>query len=70
MPQRLVQVLKQCDDNPTRENIMKKAANLHDFSEPNFLGRYGRPRRSSGTNRPDELIAGSADDFAGGQLAK
>jgi hypothetical protein len=40
------------------------------ISRADLLGRYGRPRRSSGTNRPDELIAGSADDFAGGQLAK
>ena len=40
------------------------------ISRAELLGRYGRPRRSSGTNRPDELIAGSADDFAGGQLAK
>jgi len=37
VPQTLVQVLKQCDDNPTRENIMKKAANLHDFSVPMLL---------------------------------
>ncbi|MHC2254413.1 ABC-type branched-subunit amino acid transport system substrate-binding protein [Bradyrhizobium embrapense] len=29
--QTLVQVLKQCGDNLTRENIMKQAANLHDF---------------------------------------
>ena len=27
----MVEVLKQCGDNLTRENIMKKAANLHDF---------------------------------------
>jgi branched-chain amino acid transport system substrate-binding protein len=29
--QTLEQVLKQCGDNLTRENIMKQAANLHDF---------------------------------------
>jgi branched-chain amino acid transport system substrate-binding protein len=29
--QTLVQVLKQCGDNLTRANIMKQAANLHDF---------------------------------------
>ena len=29
--QTLVQVLKQCGDNLTRENIMKQAANLQDF---------------------------------------
>jgi hypothetical protein len=27
----LVQVLKQCGDNLTRENVMKQAANLKDF---------------------------------------
>ena len=32
----LVQVLKQCGDNLTRENIMKQAANLKDF-EPGTL---------------------------------
>ncbi len=32
----LVQVLKQCGDDLTRENIMKQAANLHDF-EPGTL---------------------------------
>jgi ABC-type branched-subunit amino acid transport system substrate-binding protein len=29
--QTLVQVLKQCGDNLTRDNVMKQAANLHDF---------------------------------------
>jgi branched-chain amino acid transport system substrate-binding protein len=33
----LVQVLKQCGDNLTRENIMKEAANLHDFTVPMLL---------------------------------
>ena len=32
----LVQVLKQCGDNLTRENVMKQAANLKDF-EPGTL---------------------------------
>jgi branched-chain amino acid transport system substrate-binding protein len=32
-----VQVLKQCDDDLTRENIMKQAANLHDFRVPMLL---------------------------------
>ena len=50
MPQTLVQVLKQCDDNPTRENIMKKAANLHDFSVPMLL--------------PENKINTSPTDFA------
>jgi branched-chain amino acid transport system substrate-binding protein len=35
--QTLVQVLKQCGDNLTRENIMKEAANLHDFTVPMLL---------------------------------
>jgi ABC-type branched-subunit amino acid transport system substrate-binding protein len=35
--QTLVQVLKQCGDNLTRENIMKEAANLHDFRVPMLL---------------------------------
>ena len=33
----LVQVLKQCGDELTRENIMKQAANLHDFTVPLLL---------------------------------
>jgi branched-chain amino acid transport system substrate-binding protein len=33
----LVQVLKQCGDNLTRENVMKQAANLHDFTVPMLL---------------------------------
>jgi len=32
-----VQVLKQCGDELTRENVMKQAANLHDFSVPMLL---------------------------------
>ena len=35
--QTFVQVLKQCDDDLTRENIMKQAANLHDFRVPMLL---------------------------------
>jgi ABC-type branched-subunit amino acid transport system substrate-binding protein len=35
--QSFVQVLKQCGDNLTRENIMKEAANLHDFRVPMLL---------------------------------
>ena len=35
--QTFVQVLKQCGDNLTRENIMKEAANLHDFRVPMLL---------------------------------
>ena len=35
--QTLVQVLKQCEDDLTRENIMKQAANLKDFRTDNLL---------------------------------
>jgi ABC-type branched-subunit amino acid transport system substrate-binding protein len=37
MAQTLVQVLKQCGDNLTRENVMKQAANLRDFRTTNLL---------------------------------
>jgi branched-chain amino acid transport system substrate-binding protein len=33
----VVQVLKQCGDELTRENVMKQAANLHDFALPMLL---------------------------------
>jgi branched-chain amino acid transport system substrate-binding protein len=33
----VVQVLKQCGDELTRENVMKQAANLHDFRVPMLL---------------------------------
>jgi branched-chain amino acid transport system substrate-binding protein len=33
----IVQVLKQCGDELTRENVMKQAANLHDFRVPMLL---------------------------------
>jgi branched-chain amino acid transport system substrate-binding protein len=35
--QTVVQVLKQCGDELTRENVMKEAANLHDFKVPMLL---------------------------------
>ena len=35
--QTLVQVLKQCRDDLTRENIMNQAANLKDFRTDNLL---------------------------------
>jgi ABC-type branched-subunit amino acid transport system substrate-binding protein len=35
--QTLVQVLKQCGDDLTRENVMKEAANLHGFTVPMLL---------------------------------
>ena len=37
MAQTLVQVLKQCGDNLTRENVMKEAANLKEFRTTNLL---------------------------------
>jgi branched-chain amino acid transport system substrate-binding protein len=33
----VVQVLKQCGDDLTRENVMRQAANLHDFRLPMLL---------------------------------
>ena len=35
--QTVVQVLKQCGDELTRDNVMKQAANLRDFRSPVFL---------------------------------
>src|SRR5262249_49047428 len=32
-----VQVLRQCGDDLTRENVMRQAANLHDFKLPMLL---------------------------------
>jgi ABC-type branched-subunit amino acid transport system substrate-binding protein len=37
VPQILVQVLKQCGDDLTRENVMRQAANLKDFRTTNLL---------------------------------
>ena len=62
VPQTLVQVLKQCDDNPTRENIMKKAANLHDFSVPMLL-----PGNTINTSPTDFAQANSDGSFDGEQ---
>jgi branched-chain amino acid transport system substrate-binding protein len=46
----VVQVLKQCGDELTRDNVMKQAANLHDFTLPMLL--------------PGIKINTSATDFA------
>jgi branched-chain amino acid transport system substrate-binding protein len=46
----LVQVLKQCGDNLTRENVMKQAASLKDFD--------------TGVGLPGIKINTSATDFA------
>jgi len=48
--QTLVQVLKQCGDNLTRENVMKQAASLKDYTSTNLL--------------PGIKINTSATDFA------
>ena len=48
--QTMVQVLKQCGDNLTRENVMKQAASLKDFALPALL--------------PGIKISTSATDFA------
>ncbi|HVI64127.1 MAG TPA: branched-chain amino acid ABC transporter substrate-binding protein, partial [Bradyrhizobium sp.] len=48
--QTLVQVLKQCGDNLTRENIMRQAANLKDFRTEVLL--------------PGVMINTSPSDFA------
>jgi branched-chain amino acid transport system substrate-binding protein len=45
----MVQVLKQCGDDLTRENVMRQAANLHDFTPPMLL--------------PGIMINTSATDF-------
>ena len=37
IPQTLVQVIKQCGDDLTRENLMRQAANLHDLALPMLL---------------------------------
>jgi hypothetical protein len=37
MAQTLAEVLKQCGDNLTRENVMKQAANFKDFRTTNLL---------------------------------
>jgi branched-chain amino acid transport system substrate-binding protein len=48
--QTMVHVLKQCGDNLTRENVMKQAASLHDFTVAGLL--------------PGVKINTSASDFA------
>jgi len=37
LAQLMVYVLKQCDDNLTRENVMKQAANIHDLKLPMLI---------------------------------
>ncbi len=37
IPMTVVQVLKQCGDDLTRENFMRQAANLHDLALPMLL---------------------------------
>ena len=46
--QTLVQVLKQCGDDLTRENVMRQAANLKDLEVPALLpGSGSTPARPS-----------------------
>jgi len=47
--QTMVEVLRMCGDNLTRENVMKQAASLHDFKLPMLL--------------PGITLNTSADDF-------
>ena len=49
--QTLVQTLKQCGDNLTRENIMKEAANLKDLEHDGLLARH------QAQHQPDQLRA-------------
>ena len=48
--QRMVAVLEQCGNNLTRENLMKRAASVHDLKLPMLL--------------PGITVSTSADDFA------
>ena len=48
--QTLIEVLKACGNNLTRENIMKQAASIHDLKLPMLL--------------PGIIVSTSADDFA------
>jgi branched-chain amino acid transport system substrate-binding protein len=53
--QTLVEVLKACGNNLTRENVMKQAASIHDLKLPMLKGP---------TPDLDIIISTSADDFA------
>ena len=63
--QTLVQVLKQCGDNLTRENIMKQAANLKDFRTEVLLPGI-KINTCADQFRPDQPA--SADDVQGRAL--
>ena len=65
MAQTLVQVLKQCGDNLTRENVMKQAANLKDFRTTNLL-----PGIKINTSPIDfaPIKAGAAQEVQGRQM--
>ena len=49
----VVQVLKQCGDELTRENVMKQAASLHDFTADAAAGDQDQ-------HQPDRLLPGQA----------
>ena len=57
--QTLVQVLKQCGDNLTRENVMKQAASLKDFAPNTLAARRQDQHRSEGL-RADRVGAADA----------
>ena len=57
--QTMVQVLKMCGDNLTRENVMKQAASLKDFSPDGLLP--GITINTSGDRfRPDQAASDDA----------
>ena len=60
--QTLVQVLKQCGDNLTRENVMKQAASLKDFALDALLPGI-KINTSRDRLRPDRAAA--ADEVQG-----
>ena len=57
--QTLVQVLKQCGDNLTRENVMKQAASLKDFDAGHAAARHQDQHRAEGL-RADRVGAADA----------
>ena len=52
--QTMVQILKQCGNDLTRENVMKQAANLKNFKLPLLLPGHGAQ------HQPDRLLPGRA----------
>ena len=56
LAQTMVQVLKQCGDNLTRENVMKEAANLKDFVAADAAARH-QDQYQPDRLRPDQAGA-------------